>query len=270
MKDVWQEWPFISIGLSGGVVRIDKDDNVSIITKNGSTTFSSPITEIFGINHLPVGRGLLGSGVFAFCTSYEDTRLVTPSSIQLLPGAVVFAKRDQDKVGEILAWFEERRSSSASKESPFELEAISQGSYLALQGNAVIIRHTGFLTQMAKGGFQGEKRIPLKSILSVQFKKADDIAAGYLQFETAGGSQLAARGGVFEGAGDENTVLFSSSEQPAFEVFRDRINNLISADVTHPGSISSADELEKFAKLRDQGIITEDEFNQKKKKILGL
>ncbi len=35
-------------------------------------------------------------------------------------------------------------------------------------------------------------------------------------------------------------------------------------------SISEADELKKFADLRDRGIITEEEFNAKKKQILGL
>ncbi len=34
--------------------------------------------------------------------------------------------------------------------------------------------------------------------------------------------------------------------------------------------MSEADELKKFAELKDQGIITEEEFNTKKKQILGL
>ncbi|MDR2221746.1 MAG: SHOCT domain-containing protein [Flavobacteriaceae bacterium] len=34
--------------------------------------------------------------------------------------------------------------------------------------------------------------------------------------------------------------------------------------------LGSADELQKFADLRDQGIITNDEFEAKKKQILGL
>ena len=34
--------------------------------------------------------------------------------------------------------------------------------------------------------------------------------------------------------------------------------------------ISDADALKKFAELKDQGIITEEEFNAKKKQILGL
>ena len=35
-------------------------------------------------------------------------------------------------------------------------------------------------------------------------------------------------------------------------------------------NISDADELKKYAELRDQGIITEDEFQAKKKKLLDL
>ena len=35
-------------------------------------------------------------------------------------------------------------------------------------------------------------------------------------------------------------------------------------------TLSDADELEKFSKLKDQGIISEDEFQAKKKEILGL
>tara|TARA_B100001057_G_scaffold462076_1_gene514705 strand:- start:416 stop:853 length:438 start_codon:yes stop_codon:yes gene_type:complete len=34
--------------------------------------------------------------------------------------------------------------------------------------------------------------------------------------------------------------------------------------------VSDADELKKYAELKDQGIITEEEFNAKKKQILGL
>lgn len=38
----------------------------------------------------------------------------------------------------------------------------------------------------------------------------------------------------------------------------------------NPTGISTADELEKFAKLRDSGVITKQEFEAKKKQLLGL
>jgi len=37
-----------------------------------------------------------------------------------------------------------------------------------------------------------------------------------------------------------------------------------------PDSTLNLDELEKLASLRDKGILTEDEFNAKKKEFLGL
>ena len=50
-----------------------------------------------------------------------------------------------------------------------------------------------------------------------------------------------------------NAVKFKSSENSSSE-----------------STNSDADELKKFAELKDQGIITEDEFNAKKKQILDL
>ncbi|MBR5012842.1 MAG: SHOCT domain-containing protein [Clostridia bacterium] len=35
-------------------------------------------------------------------------------------------------------------------------------------------------------------------------------------------------------------------------------------------AISSADELKKFKELLDMGVITQEEFDQKKKQLLGL
>ena len=49
---------------------------------------------------------------------------------------------------------------------------------------------------------------------------------------------------------------------------REKWKNLSS--VTVETNMSQADEIEKFAALRDKGIITEEEFNQKKVKILGM
>lgn len=43
-----------------------------------------------------------------------------------------------------------------------------------------------------------------------------------------------------------------------------------SQPVTPPAAVSAADELIKFKELLDKGIITEDEFQKKKKELLGL
>ena len=47
-------------------------------------------------------------------------------------------------------------------------------------------------------------------------------------------------------------------------------NQSISENTSVASSISSADEIIKYKQLLDQGIITQEEFNEKKKQLLGL
>ncbi|MFW5890954.1 MAG: SHOCT domain-containing protein, partial [bacterium] len=72
-----------------------------------------------------------------------------------------------------------------------------------------------------------------------------------------------------------NTVMFTKKQQPNFEKIkkiieekRDNLDN-IQKQVKQPQS-SGINDLEKLAKLKEKGIITEEEFNAKKKQILDL
>ena len=49
-----------------------------------------------------------------------------------------------------------------------------------------------------------------------------------------------------------------------------KVTLIKSVDKQLDKNLSNADELKKYADLRDQGIITEDEFQAKKKKLLDL
>ncbi len=249
------------------VIRIDDDNSLSIEKTNGSVIKKWQIEEIFGI--LVAHATLIRDGSLAIAETYDQAQVTTFTTITMMEPSVIVSRGDKESVKQIQDWYEANKKPNTGK-SPYLLEAVTAGSFLGLEGNAVVIRHTGFINAMSKGGIQGEKRIPIKSILSVQFKPATDLAGGYIQFETAGGSQRPARGGVFEAAGDENSVLFSKSEMPKFEAFRDKVNSLIENSGGSGLSSSSADELAKFAKLRDDGVITEEEFQQKKKQLLGL
>ena len=68
--------------------------------------------------------------------------------------------------------------------------------------------------------------------------------------------------------------MFASKHLDDFENVKKAIEKQIEAahkpnqQVAAP--VSEADELAKFAKLRDDGIISPDEFEAKKKAILGL
>lgn len=61
----------------------------------------------------------------------------------------------------------------------------------------------------------------------------------------------------------------SEQEQASVEI-KQATDKRTDADHDAPKAPSSLDDLERLASLRDKGIVTEDEFQQKKKQILGL
>lgn len=121
----------------------------------------------------------------------------------------------------------------------------------------------------------GDKEFYFKDITSVQFKNLG-MTSGYLQFEYPGSRS----GNNFA---SENSFTFSATigtekykklkeEMPGiYEDIRKRVNEAktVKAD-TSGGLPSAADELKKFKELLDSGVITQEEFDAKKKQLLGL
>jgi len=69
--------------------------------------------------------------------------------------------------------------------------------------------------------------------------------------------------------------IFFTTRYIWFEKSRDRIffglfNKFKKFEQIIYTNTSNADEIKKYAELRDQGIITEEEFQSKKKKLLDL
>ena len=132
----------------------------------------------------------------------------------------------------------------------------------------ISIKRKGF-TSFLFHGFKGDKEIRITSITAVQFKKASALANGYIQFAFMGSNE--AKGGFFQATQDENTVMFRKGQQAAFERVKQYVQDQQRAPSMSAGPTSSgADEIAKFAQLKDQGILTEEEFQAKKKEILGL
>lgn len=120
----------------------------------------------------------------------------------------------------------------------------------------------------------GEKTIYYRDCIGIQFKPSK-LAIGYLQFETASG-MMNNKGSNFFG---ENTFTFDQtviSNQKMEEVanyVRSRIDKIKSADDKPPtivNSVSPAEEILKMKELLDLGIISQEEFDLKKKQLLGL
>lgn len=118
--------------------------------------------------------------------------------------------------------------------------------------------------------FGGEKKIYYDNILGVQFRPCTSMVLGYIQVELANDFSK-------NNFNSEGSVTFSDrkiSNEKAQEI-ADYIDNRI-REIKQPKQIfvdnnfSKADELLKYKTLLDQGVLTEEEFAQKKKELLGL
>lgn len=130
---------------------------------------------------------------------------------------------------------------------------------ISVEDNAIVISYRALYH-----GFQGDKRIPYKSITAIQFKEAGSWLAGYIQFSIQGAMEWL--GPVNQ---DENAVQFDKKDGQAFQVLRDFVQAKLAQGDAPAISASIADELSKLAQLRAQGILTDDEFSVQKAKLLG-
>ena len=120
----------------------------------------------------------------------------------------------------------------------------------------------------------GEKTIYYKDCVGVQFKPAG-FTVGYLQFETASG-MMNNKGSNFFGENsftfDINVISNDKMKEIANYVKKriDEIKTGADRPTTVVNAISPAEELKKMKELLDSGIITQEEFDAKKKQLLGL
>jgi hypothetical protein len=146
---------------------------------------------------------------------------------------------------------------------------------VTVDNDFVTIGRKGFVAKMTGNATKGEKRIPIGAIAAVQFKKPG-MTNGYIQFTVPGGNE--SRRGVFDASSDENTVMFNRGDLSEFEKIRAAVEQQIISRAAAPvpttvvhqaPAASLADELAKLAALRDQGVLTDDEFAVQKTRLLG-
>lgn len=120
------------------------------------------------------------------------------------------------------------------------------------------------------------KTYMIKSITSIQTKKPSMLTAGHFQIIASGSGDDTKRfGSAFDYAKDENTVMirgnfddFKRIEQLIYKLQSDPSPAVPVAQAA-PTSEDAFTKLEKLAKLKEQGIISEEEFELKKKDILS-
>lgn len=150
------------------------------------------------------------------------------------------------------------------------MEATGVGGRLLLFEDKVRIQRKGALAKMTHG-LSGDKDILISQISSIQMKRATNLTSGFIQFAFAGG--LEAKRGLGQATSDENTVVFRKGQQADFEAIKSAIERRMSRGHQVPQSSSTgsaADEIEKLASLKHKGLLTDEEFEAKKRQLLGL
>jgi GYF domain 2/Short C-terminal domain/Domain of unknown function (DUF4429) len=133
----------------------------------------------------------------------------------------------------------------------------------------VTITTTG-ITGALMRGLKGTKTIPFHSISAIQFKRAGAVR-GFLQFTIPGGNE--SKGGVFDAVVDENTFLFDEESNAEVEVIKNyiesRMREIRNPNPTNVSPANLGDELTKLAALMSQGLLTDEEFQAAKKRLIG-
>jgi len=152
-------------------------------------------------------------------------------------------------------------------------QAKGRNGTVVFDGNFVSIMRKGFLARATVG--KGEKRIPLASISAVQLKPAGAVANGFIQFTMPGGNERRSSFGKQnqDAAGDENSVMFTKAQMPAFVALRHEIEQAIVARTAPQSPVAAPvnvpEQIQQLASLRDQGILNDAEFEAKKADLLA-
>ncbi len=151
------------------------------------------------------------------------------------------------------------------------------GKLIVYEDFLAISRNTfgGFISQ---GGSSGERRYFYKDISSIEYKKPNLLANGYFKILVSGSKETNAKVGLFsssrESMQDQNSVVlraFSKKEgeetDKIYELIMQKIMNAKKENVS--GSNSKMDELKKLGELKAAGVLTDEEFQKEKEKLLN-
>ncbi len=143
---------------------------------------------------------------------------------------------------------------------------------ISFDGDFLVISRKGLLAKVYQGA-KGDKRVPLTSITSVQLREPKFGTDGYIQFGLLG--SIDSGGGMMAARHDENSVSFYKKDLANFQAVRSYVEQQISErskpQVVVVGNEGTdvATQLQKLAGLKEQGLLTQEEFDSQKAKLLS-
>ena len=170
-------------------------------------------------------------------------------------------------LGEGPSWLDEER------DNPNIFVFKSMKAKVELDGMFMRITRAGALSIMLRG-LEGTKSIFIPKITAIQLKEPG-VLEGYLQFTLKGGNE--STGGMLDAISDENTIIFSQDELEKARTIKRYIEHILTGENSPTSQApqaapvqSVADEILKLKALLDSGILTQEEFDHKKRKLLGM
>jgi len=149
------------------------------------------------------------------------------------------------------------------------LEVKGYSGTVVFDGQSITITRKG-LGRVTIG--KGQIRIPISSATAVGWKPAGPVVNGYIHFSMLGGTDKRPKFGrqTKDIGHDENSVIFYRRQMKEFEQLREAVEASIQRGTQQPGTVASVPEqIAQLAALRDQGILTEEEFSAKKTSLLS-
>ncbi len=244
--------------------KVEIDDVVIGELANGETIESNISIGSHKICFIPVG-------VFAKCEKTVNVNITESATtfeiyatLDKLNGKIILKENNPGDKSIIEEYKNDNQSNNGAV---YTLKG--DNGQLYVYENKIEITRKGIFA-LAFQGLKGTKTIPISEIKSIQVKRAG-LMVGYIQFGLGGG--IEGQHGVKEANYDENTVTFYRADNEYVQEIKEFIESVMlnkgkMNNPTRPNS--NAEELRKYAELLKEGIISKEEFDAKKKQLLGI
>lgn len=146
------------------------------------------------------------------------------------------------------------------------------GKHLTVYPDKVVIKSkAGIASFLVGNSTDGEKTIYFADCIGIQYKKSG-LTIGYVQFETSSGMMNNRSDNYWS----ENSFTWEKTKLPNEKMeevvaYCKKQMDICKSNRNAPVvQTSAADELVKFKSLLDAGVISQEEFDTKKKQLLGI
>ncbi|AQY22991.1 SHOCT domain-containing protein [Riemerella anatipestifer] len=158
-------------------------------------------------------------------------------------------------------------------------ELKGQNGKLIVYSDGIVISRETFGGFISQGGASGERKYFYKGIDAIEYKKPSIWSNGYIKILTAGTIDTNAKVGLFgsslKSAKDQNTLIlrawgksFADETESVYNLIMKKISEA-KQDTLNVSPSSKMDELKKLGDLKASGILTEEEFQREKERILN-